>query len=76
LLDVSQLAKAEHTEVRMNGQVSMNIWHAEANDCHVSYQTLDLEAEYWVSPILTMREQGVALIDNSGQMVKNSRRLR
>lgn len=60
----------------MNSVVTMHIWHAEANGVHISYQTLDLDEEFWVSPIWTMRERGVALVDSSGTMVKNERMLR
>lgn len=57
----------------MNGTTTIKVWYAEAHDLKISYQTLDLDAEYWVSPIFNMREKGVSLIDSSGQMVKNRR---
>jgi hypothetical protein len=73
-LDIASLPEAEVREVRMDGQVTMHVWHAEAHGVHVSYQTADLTEKFWVSPIRTMREKGVALIDSSGQMVKHERK--
>lgn len=75
-IDVNTLKLAEHNQVRMNGSVTMHIWQAEAYGVRISYQTLDLDAKFWVSPILTMRQEGVALVDCTGQMVKNERRSR
>lgn len=73
-LDVTELELADSNEIRMNGIITMRIWHGEAHGVHVSYRTLDLEAEFWVSPIWNMRQKGVALVDLSGQMVKHERR--
>lgn len=72
-MDVSTLDRAESTEVRVNGEVVRKIWHAKAHGVYLSYRTEDLTAEYWVASILTMRQKGVALVDSSGQMVKNER---
>jgi hypothetical protein len=74
MLDVSQLAEAEWSEVRSNGVEYMRIWYAEAHGVELTHHERDLEAQYWVSPIWNMREKGVALIDSSGQMVKCERR--
>lgn len=73
-LDITKLVSAECREVRVNGVVTMHIWHGRAYGEYVRFQTPDLEARYWVSTILTMREQGVALVDATGQMVAHSRR--
>lgn len=68
-LDVTVL---EFAEVR--GDSGYNLWTAEANGCKVSLVTSDLEALFYVSPIWNMRQQGVSLVDSSGQMVANERR--
>lgn len=73
-LTVSDLELAEWNEVRVRGRLIRKVWHGEAHGVTVSYQTLDLEAEFWVSPIWNMRQKGVALVDSSGRMVKNERR--
>lgn len=73
MLNISHLAKADCNEVRTNSVVTMKIWHAEAHGMRVSFQTFDLIAEFWVSPIWNMREKGVALIDSGGHMVKCER---
>lgn len=73
MIDVNTLAKAEHNEIRANGAVKVHVWYAEANGVSLIYHTEDLIAEFWVSPIWTMREKGVALVDSSGTMVKNER---
>lgn len=75
-LDVSTLDKARRTEVRVNGEVVEHVWYGAANGVPIVMVTSDLDAEFWVSPILNMREQGVSLVDSSGQMVINQRRLR
>jgi len=74
MIDVGTLARAEFTEVRANGTVIRKTWHAEAHGVELVFTTPDLDSEYWVSPIKTMREKGVALIDSSGQMIVNERR--
>lgn len=55
-------------------QTFPNVWTGEAHGVTVTYETEDFEAEYWVSPILNMRQKGVALVDSAGQMVKCERR--
>jgi hypothetical protein len=73
-LDVSLLDKATSTEVRVNGELMARIWYGEANGTRVKWMTKDIDSEFWVSPILNMRQKGVALVDHSGQMVTNERR--
>lgn len=51
-----------------------NVWFGEAHGVEVQFETFDYDAEFWVSPIWTMREKGVALVDSHGTMVKNERR--
>ena len=71
VLDVSQLEKAEFVGTR-GGQAKT--WIARANDESATITTEDLEAEFYVSPILTMRTIGVALVDSSGAMVNHTTR--
>jgi hypothetical protein len=74
MIDVSTLERAEMNEIRAMGVTVKHVWHGEAHGVKVSLTTEDLWAEYWVSPIWTMREKGVALVDKNGNMVKNERR--
>ena len=69
-LDVNTLAKAHREYSTEHGTK----WVGLAHGVQVSYVSLDPTAEFWVSPIWTMREKGVALVDSSGQMVANNRR--
>lgn len=74
MLDVSTLTEAESSEVRVNGCVVTRVWYGEAHGVEITYRTQDLDATFWVSPIWTMREKGVALVNSHGIMVKNERR--
>jgi hypothetical protein len=78
VLDVSQLEKAEFKEVATYGgvQPTQKVWRAKANGEVATLTTEDLEAEFYVSPILTMRTIGVALVDSSGSMVNHTTRNR
>jgi hypothetical protein len=76
MLDVSTLKKAYPSYgIDVNHpDTSFVVWSGEAHGVKVAYLTYDLDAEFWVSPIWTMREKGVALVDKNGNMVKNERR--
>ena len=77
VLDVNQLEPAEYEEVATLGYGTVRkVWIARANDQVATLTTEDLDAEFYVSPILTMRTIGVALVDSSGSMVTHSVRSR
>lgn len=74
MLDVTTLDMANERSRRTVEGVTTITWTAEAHGVRLEYVSYDPDAEYWVSPIWTMREKGVALVDKSGAMVKNVRR--
>jgi hypothetical protein len=77
VLDVSQLEKAEYEEIGTLGKGTLRkMWVAKANGAIATCTTKDLEAEFYVSPILTMRTIGVALVDSTGAMVDHNTRTR
>jgi hypothetical protein len=71
-MDVKLLEQAEHDYVWEDG--GCHVWKGEAHGVTVVHYTTDDTAVYWVSPIWTMREKGVALVDLTGQMVKQERK--
>lgn len=75
MIDVSELEEADYDDVTTNyGETFVRrSFHAVAHDVVVSYITADPTMRLWVSPILTMREKGVALVDESGQMIVHRR---
>ena len=50
------------------------VWTATAFDVTVSVTTNDQDLTLYAQPIHTMREVGVALVDESGNMQANRRR--
>jgi hypothetical protein len=48
-------------------------WSGQSHGVTVEYETTNVEATFYVSPIWNMREKGVALVDETGQMVVNRR---
>ena len=71
-MDVKLLEQAEYDYIWEDG--GCHVWTGEAHGVKVVHHTTDDTAFYWVSPIWTMRQKGVALVDLTGQMVKQERR--
>lgn len=56
------------------GKYIKTVWYAEANGLRVEYVTTDPDLKLWIDHILTMREVGIALVDETRTMRANSRR--
>lgn len=50
------------------------LWRGEAHGEVANFVTNDPDLKLYVSPIFTMREKGVALVDENGYMRVNRRR--
>jgi hypothetical protein len=72
VLDVNTLSLAEYENIQVDGKTASRLWTASANGVTVTLKTEDLTADYYYSPIRTMRTRGVALVDSSGQMATHS----
>jgi hypothetical protein len=70
MIDLATLDKAE----RRISPHSAFVFRGSAHGLSIEYRTEDPDVELWVSPIFTMREKGVALVNNEGTMVANVRR--
>lgn len=74
-VDISELQYADYEVFEDGaGEYVATVFYAEAHGVRVSYRVEDPDLDLWISPIWTMREKGVALVDSSGQMVKCERR--
>lgn len=56
------------------GQYVCTVFEATCHGVTIRYSTIDPQLDLWASPIWTMREKGVALVDAHGNMVANKRR--
>lgn len=73
-LDVSTLDQGYVSYSITDDGVTYAIWTAEAHGVRIGYETFDVDALFYVSPIWNMRQKGVSLVDQHGVMVKNERR--
>lgn len=64
------LRPAEMSSGRENGEY---VWRGEAHGEVAFFTTNDPDLKLYVSPIFTMREKGVALVDENGFMRVNRR---
>jgi hypothetical protein len=73
VIDVGTLEKAMPSRP-LGDERPYIVWAGEAHGVAIIHVSYDLDAEFWVSPIWTMSQKGVALVDKAGHMVKNERR--
>lgn len=60
--------------VVFNPETEEYTWSGVAHGVRAEFSSVDGSLQLFVSPIYTMREQGVALVDQSGTMRVNVRR--
>lgn len=60
--------------VQFNPETEEYTWSGEAYGVRAYFTNVDETLEIFVCPIYTMREQGVALVDQTGTMRVNVRR--
>jgi hypothetical protein len=60
--------------VRFNPETEEYTWSGEAHGVRAYFTSADETLEIFISPIFTMREKGVALVDQTGTMRVNRRR--